>query len=142
MNDERWRQRFSNYLKALQTLRRAVDLAERRDLSELEQQGLVQGFEFTHELAWNVLKDYLEDQGVMGLIGSKDATRTAFQNGLIDEGEVWMQMIKSRNLSSHTYNLEIAEEIVENILTRFHPAFEALAKRFTTICDRKDGRHE
>ena len=142
MNEERWRQRFGNYLKALQTLRRAVELAEQRDLSELEQQGLVQGFEFTHELAWKVLKDYLEDQGFTNIIGSKGATRTAFQNGLIDEGEVWMQMIKSRNLSSHTYNPEIAEEIVENILTRFHPAFEALAKRFTTICDRKEGRHE
>jgi hypothetical protein len=58
--DIRWKQRFDNYCRAFETLRRGVELASQRELSELEQQGLVQGFEFTHELAWNVLKDYLK----------------------------------------------------------------------------------
>lgn len=133
--DIRWKQRFDNYLRAFQTLRRAVELAAQRDLSELEQQGLVQGFEFTHELAWNVLKDYLEEQGVTGVIGSKNATREAFKNGLIDDGGAWMEMIKARNLSSHTYNLEIAEEIVEGILARFYPAFEQMARKFTSLAE-------
>jgi nucleotidyltransferase substrate binding protein (TIGR01987 family) len=136
--DIRWRQRFNNYLKAFQTLSRAVDLAAQRDLSELEEQGLVQGFEFTHELAWNVLKDYLEEQGVSGIIGSKNATREAFKNGLIDDGDAWMGMIKARNLSSHTYNPEIAEEIVENILARFYPAFEQMAKKFTMLAEQTE----
>ena len=95
MKDVRWRQRFSNFTQALQTLRRAVHLSEKRDLSELEQQGLIQGFEFTHELAWNVLKDYLEEQGFVGIVGSKNATREAFRNGLIGDGESWMDMIKA-----------------------------------------------
>lgn len=133
--DIRWKQRFDNYLRAFQALRRAVELAAQRDLSELEQQGLVQGFEFTHELAWKVLKDYLEEQGVAGIIGSKNATREAFKNGLIDDGEAWMEMIKARNLSSHTYNPETAEEIVENILKRFYPAFELMARRFTSLAE-------
>ncbi len=133
--DIRWKQRFNNYLKALQTLQRAVELAATRDLSELEQQGLVQGFEFTHELAWNVLKDYLEEQGFVGIIGSKNATREAFKNGLIEDGESWMEMIKSRNLSSHTYNPEIAEEIVKGILTRFYPAFAQLTQKFTSLSE-------
>jgi nucleotidyltransferase substrate binding protein (TIGR01987 family) len=133
--DIRWKQRFDNYLRAFQTLRRAVELAAQRDLSELEQQGLVQGFEFTHELAWKVLKDYLEEQGVAGIIGSKNATREAFKNGLIDDGEAWMEMIKAHNLSSHTYNLDTVEEIVEAILTRFYPAFAQLARRFTTLAE-------
>ncbi len=133
--DIRWKQRFDNYLRAFQTLRRAVELARQRDLSELEQQGLVQGFEFTHELAWNVLKDYLEEQGVAGIIGSKNATRAAFKNGLIVDGEAWMEMIKSRNLSSHTYNPETAELIVENVLTRFYPAFEQMASKFTDLAE-------
>ncbi len=133
--DIRWEQRFNNYLKAFHSLRRAVELAATRDLSELEQQGLVQGFEFTHELAWNVLKDYLEEQGVSGIIGSKNATREAFKNGLIEDGEAWMEMIKSRNLSSHTYNPEIAEEIVKAILTRFYPAFAQLAQKFTSLSE-------
>jgi len=133
--DIRWKQRFDNYLRAFQTLRRAVELAHQRCLSELEQQGLVQGFEFTHELAWKVLKDYLEEQGVAGIIGSKNATREAFKNGLVDDGEAWMEMIKARNLSSHTYNLDTVAEIVEAILTRFYPAFEQLARKFTTLAE-------
>ncbi|MBU1666237.1 MAG: nucleotidyltransferase substrate binding protein [Gammaproteobacteria bacterium] len=137
VDDIRWKQRFSNFLKAFQTLSRAVAITEQRELSELEEQGLIQGFEFTHELAWNVLKDYLEDQGFSGLIGSKDASRTAFRNGLIEEGEVWMDMIKARNLSSHTYNPEVAENIVENILQRFYPAFENLADKMNALMDQE-----
>ena len=133
--DIRWKQRFDNYLRAFQTLRRAVELANQRGLSELEQQGLVQGFEFTHELAWNVLKDYLEEKGIAGIIGSKGATREAFKNGLIEDGEAWMEMIKDRNLSSHTYNLEIAEEIAENIVKRFFPAFEQLTRKFSSLSE-------
>ncbi|WP_305046395.1 nucleotidyltransferase substrate binding protein [Geoalkalibacter sp.] len=136
--DIRWRQRFDNYLRALETLRRGVGLAQQRDLSELEQQGLIQGFEFTHELAWNVLKDYLEDMGVAGIVGAKGATREAFKNALIAEGDAWMEMIRARNLSSHTYNPETAKQIVETILARFFPAFEQLAETFSNLAKAGD----
>lgn len=131
--DIRWIQRFQNFTKALETLRRAVTLSEQRALSELEEQGLIQGFEFTHELAWNVLKDYLEEQGFVGIIGSKNATRDAFKNGLVRDGEVWMDMIKARNQTSHTYNIELADEIAKNILTRFFPAFVEMEIRFRDL---------
>lgn len=133
--DVRWKQRFDNYLRAFATLRRAVDLARQRDLSELEQQGLIQAFEFTHELAWNVLKDYLEGTGISGIIGSKGATREAFKNGLLVDGESWMEMIKARNLSSHTYNQDTADEVVTNILSRFYPAFEQMTATFTALAE-------
>ena len=133
MNDVRWRQRFDNYTKALQTLRQAVALSGQRGLSELETQGLIQGFEFTHELAWNVLKDYLEEQCFVGLIGSKNAAREAFKNGLVSDGEAWMDMIKARSLTSHTYNTGIAEGIAADILTRFYPAFVELERRFNLL---------
>ena len=135
MDDIRWQQRFNNYLKAFQTLVEAVELARSRELSKLEQQGLIQSFEFTHELAWNVLKDYLEDKGITGLIGSKDATRVAFQNGLIEQGDSWMKMIETRNKTSDTYNPHIAQTVVTDILERFFPAFESMAKKFTAIND-------
>ncbi len=99
-------------------------------MSRLEQLGLIQSFEFTHELAWNVLKDYLIDQGIADLIGSKDATRSAFKNGLIAEGDDWMRMIADRNLSSHTYDQTTAQAIVDNILARYYPAFKAMAITF------------
>jgi nucleotidyltransferase substrate binding protein (TIGR01987 family) len=131
--DIRWKQRFSNYRKALQTLAEAAALARTRPLSKLEQQGLIQGFEFTHELAWNVLKDYLEEQGFVSIIGSKNASREAFQNGLIADGEIWMDMIKARNLTSHTYNTQIAEGIAHDVLARFYPAFAEMQDSFIAL---------
>lgn len=137
MNDPdiRWKQRFNNFQKALQTLRAAVELSQQRALSDLEKQGLIQGFEFTHELAWNVLKDYLEERGNTGIMGSKDAARLAFKFGLIADGEAWMDMIKARNLSSHTYNPEVAQGITTDILGRFYPAFTALAATLGVLHD-------
>lgn len=138
MDDIRWKQRFNNYIRALQTLREAVVLSKERALSKLEQQGLIQSFEFTHELAWNVLKDYLEYQGSEGITGSKDASREAFKRELVEDGLTWMDMIKARNLSSHTYNPEVAANIVADIVDRFHPAFETMAKRFTQLHDAQE----
>jgi nucleotidyltransferase substrate binding protein (TIGR01987 family) len=138
MQDVRWKQRFNNYIKALQNLTEAAALAKQRALSKLEQQGLIQSFEFTHELAWKVLKDYLEHQGVTGLTASRDSSREAFKVGLIEQGEEWMEMITARNLTSHTYNPEVAEKIVSDILERFYPAFTSMAKKFTALHDGQD----
>lgn len=113
--DIRWHQRLSHYSKALTQLEQAVALSKKRELSSLEEQGLIQAFEFTHELAWNVLKDYFVHQGNSSITGSRDATREAFRRGLIEDGESWMEMIKSRNQSTHTYNEEVAAEISAQI---------------------------
>jgi len=137
--DIRWKQRFNNYIKALQNLREAVELSQTRPLTKLEQQGLIQSFEFTHEVAWNVLKDYLEQEGAVGIQGSKDATRRAFKLGIITQGEDWMKMIKDRNLTSHTYELEVAEKIGSDIINRYFSAFESMAKFFTKLYDEQDG---
>jgi len=131
--DLRWRQRFDNFQRALLVLERGVDLARSRALSELEQQGLIQGFEFTHELAWNLLKDYLQHQGIQGITGSRDATRLAFQTELIADGDTWMAMIKARNQSWHTYNLEQAQQIAEEVIDRYIAAFVALRQRFAAL---------
>jgi nucleotidyltransferase substrate binding protein (TIGR01987 family) len=97
--DIRWIQRFSHFTKALSQLREAIALAQEGPLSKLEEQGLIQAFEVTHELAWNTMKDFLEGRGVQNLYGSRDATREAFRTGLIVNGEAWMNMIQSRNLT-------------------------------------------
>jgi len=131
--DVRWIQRFQNYRQALTRLSDAVALSRQRALSDLEEQGLIQAFEFTHELAWNVLKDYLEAQGFVELIGSKNATRQAFKNGLLADGEAWMDMIKARNLTSHTYQDKIADDIVKDILARFYFALTTMEQRFADL---------
>jgi nucleotidyltransferase substrate binding protein (TIGR01987 family) len=140
MQDVRWKQRFDNYLRAFQLLIEAVELSQVRTLSKLERQGLIQGFEFTHELAWNVLKDYLEDKGFTDVIGSRDATRLAFKNGIVADGDAWMDMIKARNLSSHTYNPEVADSIERDILMRFYPAFCALKETFLIFSNQQDSK--
>ncbi len=128
MNDPdiRWRQRFANYQKALLQLQSAVELSNQRSLSPLEKQGVIQAFEFTHELAWNLLKDFLRDQGNPNIKGSKDATREAFKVELIQDGEQWMAMIQSRNISSHTYDERTAEQLVNAIIHDYYPLFVAL----------------
>lgn len=86
-----------------------------KKLNELEEQGLIQAFEYTHELAWNVLRDYLRAQGHTDIHGLRDATREAFNIDLIQDGETWMEMIKDRNRTSHTYNKETATQIVTGV---------------------------
>ena len=131
--DIRWQQRLANYGKALEQLGNAVTTSRQRPLSDLEKQGLIQAFEFTHELAWNVMKDYFAYQGNPGITGSRDAAREAFQKGLIEDGEGWMEMIKSRNLTSHTYQQTIADEICGHIVARYFPLFEHFLHRMDAL---------
>lgn len=129
-DDIRWIQRFNNYCKALDQLSKFID---KDDLSELEKQGLIQSFEYNYELAWNTVKDYLEYQGINDVIGSRDAFRIAFKRGLLQNGEVWMRMIKSRALTSHTYNQEIADKVTEAIINVYYDEFVALKDRLTLL---------
>ncbi len=122
-HDIRWQQRLNNYHRALAQLSRGVELAQERPLSELEKQGLIQAFEFVFELAWNVMKDYFLYQGNPAISGSRDAIRNAFKQGLIVDGEGWMEMIKSRNQSAHTYNESVANEIADSIMARYLALF-------------------
>ena len=127
--DIRWQQRFANYQRALQQLADAVALSKERALSRLEQQGLIQAFEFTQELAWQVMKDYFEFQGNPSLSGSRDAIRAAFRVGLVEDGEGWMDTIKSRNRSSHTYDENTANALAALITDRYLSLFIAFQQR-------------
>lgn len=132
--DIRWKQRFDNYTKALNDLSADVALRQSRELSRLEEKGLIQSFEMVHELAWNVLKDYLEDvAGTTGLLGSKDSTREAFKRGLLEDGDVWMEMIRSRNLTSHIYDQATVRRITDDICQHFHSCFVTLQQRFLPL---------
>ena len=128
--DIRWKQRFANYERALAQLTKFIDKGE---LNELEEQGLIQAFEYTHELAWNVLKDYLQYQGNQNIYGSRDATRLAFNLGLIEDGGSWMDMIKERNRTSHTYNQATARAIAGNVKSRFFELFVKLKIKMQTL---------
>ena len=120
----------STFQKGLFLLDKAVHTPE---LNELERQGLIKAFEFTYELAWTTLKDYLVEMGYTELMGSKDTLRQAFQLGIISDGEVWMDMVKSRNLTSHTYNQDTAESLKEDVITAYYPLIKELLKKLENL---------
>ncbi|MBF4491366.1 nucleotidyltransferase substrate binding protein [Flavobacterium sp. MR2016-29] len=144
MEDIRWEQRFSNFNKALLKLDESVNYIKQNYLDdkdeldadnlgyvveELIKEGLIQRFEYTHELAWNVMKDYAFFQGNSTVGGSRDATREAFRLHIIENAEMWMDMIQSRNKTSHTYNEEIANEIFNKIINDYFQLFLDFQKK-------------
>lgn len=136
--DIRWMQRLDNWTRALAQLTKFM---EREELNELEEQGLVQSFEYNHELAWKTQKDFLQAQGATDLYGAKNVAQQAFATGLVDNGEVWMDMIKSRNLTVHTYNEETTKKIVNAIVDHYYEAFCNLHQKLTELArkERHDG---
>ncbi|MDQ2720384.1 MAG: nucleotidyltransferase substrate binding protein [Bacteroidota bacterium] len=128
--DIRWLQRFRNFNKALSQLKKFID---KNELNDLEKQGLIKAFEYTYELAWNVLKDYFEYQGNKNINGSRDAINEAFRKDLIINGEAWMQMFKDRNQTSHSYNETTANEISENIFNIYFQLFIQLQAKMESL---------
>ena len=136
--DIRWIQRFDQYKKAFKNLTDAVELNKKRELSKLEEQGLIKAFELVHELLWLVIKDFYEEQGDVSIQGSKDAVRLAFKRGLIENGEIFMKSIKTRQLSVHTYNEKTAEKIHHDILNYYYDEFKKLLKKFEELADKEN----
>ena len=131
--DIRWIQRLDNLTSALIQLQSAAAISKERAYTDLEKLGIIQAFKFTHELAWNVMKDYFEYQGNTSITGSRDASREAFQKKLILNGEIWMEMIKSRNLTSHTYNKSIANDIVNKTMTQYLEEFNFFHNKMESL---------
>lgn len=122
--DIRWKQRFSNYQKALTQLNEFLLI---QNPSKFESQGFIKAFEYTYELAWNTMKDFYESQGESNIQGSRDAIRLAFKRGLIHDGDTWMSMIQSRIDTAHTYNESTALKVVDAIRKQYISLFNQLA---------------
>ncbi len=125
--ETRWRQRFSNFQKALLQLEEAVEMEE---YSKLERQGLIQCFEYTIELAWKTLQDILQARGYE-VAGPKPVMKQAFQDGWIVDGEGWNDMLDSRQLTSHTYDEETAIKVAYDIREKYFPLLHDLDKRLS-----------
>jgi len=134
--DIRWQQRYSQFKKAYDQLDSAMRLMAERELTPLEKQGVIQAFEYTYELAWNSLKDYLLWQGIGEIVGSRDTIRESFSRGLVEDGDGWMEMLVDRNRTSHTYNEETAESILKNIKKKYHKLFKDLDMRLKQFKER------
>ena len=130
-DDVRWEQRFSNFRKALVKLEAVVDHQPIDSLSDLEKEGLIQRFEYSYELAWKTLQDLLQFKGYINLAGPNPVIGQAFQDGIIENGEAWKRMKKSRDLSTHTYDQETADGIVHSIYEDFFKVLKDLEKRIS-----------
>jgi nucleotidyltransferase substrate binding protein (TIGR01987 family) len=124
--DIRWLQRFANFSKAFEQLSRFIDKGE---LNALEELGLIKAFEYTYELSWKTLQDLLFEKGYQDIVGPKPVIQQSFQDGYIQDGEGWMKMHNSRNLTSHTYNEETAHEIATAIVQEYFELFSELNEK-------------
>lgn len=129
--DIRWKQRFENFEKAIGQLRKAVENINAP--SDLEKEGTIQKFEFTHELDWKIMKDYLEYEGIAGITGSRSATREAFNKGLIVEVQIWMDMIESRNKNVHTYLQDILESEYHLICDKYFSQLDLFLQKMKQL---------
>jgi nucleotidyltransferase substrate binding protein (TIGR01987 family) len=132
-SDIRWQQRFKNFKKALSSLQKFI---QKGALNELEEQGLVKSFEYTYELAWNTLKDFYEYQDGSELQGSRDTIQLAFKRGLLDNGEIWLKMLKDRNRTSHIYDEVLAKGIANSIINEYFVEFIKLEQFFDAQFDK------
>jgi nucleotidyltransferase substrate binding protein (TIGR01987 family) len=123
VEDIRWKQRFQNFEKAIGHLEGALKI-ENPDL--LQKAGIIQFFEMSYELAWNTLKDYLEDQGFSDVKSPRSAIKKAFEVELIENGRDWMELLLDRNLTAHTYDEEKATEVEKLIHERYFPLLRQL----------------
>lgn len=139
--DIRYKQRFANYTKALEQLKKSLNYFQQEmdngdeDLVEIIRTSVIKSFEFSFELAWNLMKDYAIYQGIVEVAGSRDAIREAFSMGLISEEHqmIWREMIISRNQSSHTYNESTAIDILEKIEDDYIKAFQSFWDKMKTL---------
>lgn len=122
----RWQQRFQNLTKAFSQLERGLAI---KHPSDIERQGIIQNFEFSFELSWKTLKDYLESQGVTCQF-PRDVIKKAFHHQIIAEGELWLDMLGKRNLLAHTYDEALAIESYRLIKQDFSPELKKLVQWF------------
>jgi len=135
----RWIYRFRHFTRARALLQEGAEAMAVRALSPLEKEGVVQRFEYTWELAWKLLKDYLEASGVVfETITPAVVLRAAVAARLIENGEVWMRSLDARNRMAHTYDAAALDQTVGEIARDYAPAMTALDSFFSAAASRAD----
>lgn len=130
----RWEQKLQSYHKALNRLAEVVNSAKSHQLNDLEKDGMVKRFEYTHEMAWKLMMSYCKYvDPSFEVYGSRDATRWAFSRELIDDGETWMEMIKSRNNTAHNYDGDVSNDVLVAVTERYFPLMHAFYLRMAAL---------
>ena len=129
----RWKERLTVFRRALERLTVVVNLSSERHLNEFERDSLIKRFEFTYELGWKLMMSFEKENGITGMLGSKDVIRHAVALGLIDNGEAWMDMIDARNQTTHIYDEGTAVNVADSIIFTFFPLLQALQEKMNSI---------
>lgn len=131
-HDIRWKQRFANFEKAFFQLKQGIETYG-GNTEAIIKEGIIQRFEFTHELAWKVMKDFLEYEGYQNITGSRSATRGAFNIDLLEEGQAWMDMIESRNKTVHTYQESVLEQEYQKVVAVYFDCFARFYEKMKAL---------
>lgn len=127
---ERAENKISNFNSALKRLSEANVEFKHNKKNDLYRDALIKRFEFTFELAWKCLKEYLEFNGVPVRDTPRDIIKASFQRYLINDEQVWLDMIDARNKTAHIYKEEQAIAVAEDISVKFVKALSALKELF------------
>lgn len=119
----RWKERFQSYCRALLQLESAL---QQKQFTVLEKDGVIKRFEFTFELAWKTLQDKLYNEGYVGIKGPKPVIKQAFNNGIIKDGQAWIDMLTDRNNSTHLYDESAAVHIFDRIQITYFQLLQEL----------------
>lgn len=130
--DIRWKQRLESFEKAFEKFEEGIEHFQ-NEPEDIIKEAVIQRFEFTHELAWKTMREYLKADGIIDIMGSKSTTRAAFNNGLITDGETWMKMIESRNRTVHTYDERILTDEFENITENYYPLIKLFLYKMQSL---------
>ena len=131
----RWIERLATFKNAIARLCEIIDVYKQRPLNSFENDSLIKRFEFTYEMAWKLMMSYEKENGITELMGSKDVVRRAFAMSLIDNGEAWLEMIDDRNKTSHLYDEEMAEDVIDDIVHTYYPLFLELRNKMDVLAN-------
>jgi nucleotidyltransferase substrate binding protein (TIGR01987 family) len=129
----KWIERLEVFRNAIARLNEVIEISKQRSLNQFERDSLIKRFEFSYEMAWKLMMSYEKDNGVIGILGSKDVVRQAFSMSLIDNGEAWLEMIDDRNKTSHLYDEEMAIDVIDAITHTYFPLFQELLLKMEQI---------
>ncbi len=131
----RWIERLTTFKNAIARLCEIIDIYKQRPLNSFENDSLIKRFEFTYEMAWKLMMSYEKENGITELMGSKDVVRRAFAMSLIENGETWLEMIDDRNKTSHLYDEEMAEDVIDDIVHTYYPLFLELRNKMDVLAN-------
>ena len=122
----KWHERLTTYKNAVDRLKEVINLSKQHTLNEFERDSLIKRFEFSYEMAWKLMMSYEKENGITGVLGSKDVIRQAFKLSLVNNGEAWLEMVDTRNKTSHLYDEEMAADVIDEIIYTYYPLLAEL----------------